>query len=92
MSNSFLRRQDVGYPQQPNPDDIYAVKIIEAASPAELQTAVNIYLFNLPEQAPLWIPHVVDTQMLIYGTGGNTTFVMKITLYISGTVTVIPVS
>jgi hypothetical protein len=91
MTQSFLKRQDVGYPQQSNPRDIYAVKLIEDADLDTLETWVNLYLLTLPDQTKEWIPHIVDTQLLYYGTGGNARFVMKITVYVSGTVTAVPI-
>jgi hypothetical protein len=54
---------------------------------------VNAYLIALPITTKLWIPHLVDTQLLTYVTTGGqpvTMFVMKLTLYASGTITGVP--
>jgi hypothetical protein len=91
MASGFLKRQDVQYPQQSNPRDIYAVKMIEDADLNTLETFVNLYLLTLPDQTKDWVPHIIDTQLLHYGTGGGARFVMKITVYVSGTVNAVPI-
>jgi hypothetical protein len=85
MSFKYLKRLEIGYPTQANPRYVYAVKMIEADDTDLLQAAVNTFLYNLPDLTNEWSPHLIDTQLLTYGTGVNTVFVMKITLYISGT-------
>jgi hypothetical protein len=89
MSESYLRRNDVGYPKQPNPRYIYGVKIFENVDLAALQTEVNLYLLDIPDTTDLWAPHVVDTQLMTYTSIIGTptiTFVMKITFYLTGTI------
>jgi hypothetical protein len=90
MATSYLKRQDLGYPQQANPRQVYGVKMFENADLATLETIVNAYLIALPVQTKAWIPHLVDTQLLHYGTGGGAKFVMKLTVYASGTITGVP--
>jgi hypothetical protein len=85
MASKYLKRIEVAYPQQPNPRYMYAVQIIEAPDIETLQALTNEFLFTLPDTTPIWAPHLIDTQMLQYGTGAGLVFVMKITLYISGT-------
>jgi hypothetical protein len=85
MAEKYLKRLEIGYPQQPNPRYMYSVKLFEQDSLALLQADVNEFLFTLPDTTPIWSPHLIDTQLLTYGTGVNTVFAMKITLYISGT-------
>jgi hypothetical protein len=85
MASKWLKRLEIGYPTQPNPRYMYAVQLIEAPDIDTLQALTNEFLFSLPDSTPVWSPHLIDTQMVTYGTGVNTVFVMKITLYISGT-------
>jgi hypothetical protein len=90
MAESYGKRNDVSFLQQSNPRAIYAVKMIEDADLDTLEIATNVYLLSLPNAAQQWIPHLVDTQLLHYGTGGNAKFVMKITVYASGTINAPP--
>jgi hypothetical protein len=88
MANKWLKRLEIGYPQQPNPRYMYSVKLFEQTSLALLQADVNEFLFTLPDTTQIWSPHLIDTQLLTYTSVVGppvTIFVMKVTLYISGT-------
>ena len=68
--SGYLRRNDVGYPTRPNPRGIYAIKTLENEDLADLQDAVNAYLFALPDATSSWSPHIVSVQYANYiGTG-----------------------
>jgi len=91
VAESFLRRNDVGYPQQANPRAIYAVKHFQDADPEVLQDIVNTYLLNLPALALQWVPHVVDVKFYYTGTGGNARHHCWIELYATGTIDAPPI-
>ena len=93
MAQGYLRRNDVGYPQQPNPRGIYATKYFEDEDPVVLQDAVNAYLLNLPEATTSWSPHLIDTQFDHYITTSGMPAVVHtcwLTLFAAGTVTATP--
>ncbi len=89
MAESFLKRQDVGYPQIPNGRGIYAVKIIENADLDDLQVAVNTYLLALPATTNSWHPHVVSIQYDNFTTlqPPEVFHVCVITIFAVGTIT-----
>lgn len=88
MPRSFLKRQDVQYPQQAVDKDNYGIKIIEADNLTDLQSAVNLYLFALPELGgSKWYPHLVSLEYDHYASVSgppSINHVCVITLYISG--------
>lgn len=90
MAESYLRRNDVGYPQRSNPRGIYAVKHIENNDPDVLQDLVNVYLLSLPEATAQWSPHIVDINFYHTGTGGGALHHAWITVFAAGTITAPP--
>ena len=87
MASGYLRRNDVGYPQQPNPRGIYAVQYFEDADPEALKDLVNAYLFELPEATGRWVPHLISTEFGYYGTGGTARHTCWLTVFAAGTIT-----
>ena len=97
MPNSYLKRHDVGYPQRPNPRGVYGIKLFEDTSLQAVEDAVNEYLLALPSQKAGWSPHLIDTEIMYYKASGpsprpagpdpRTRFVIKLTIYASGTIT-----
>ena len=90
MAESYLRRNDVGYPQRPNPRGIYAVKHLENADPEVLEELVNLYLLALPNATNAWSPHIVDIKFYYTGSGGNARHHCWIEIFAAGTVTAPP--
>ena len=90
MTEGFLRRQDVGYPRQPNPRAIYAVRYFEDEDPLQLADIVNIYLLEVPTETPKWVPHLISTEFGYKGTGNNAKHYCWLTLYAAGTITTSP--
>lgn len=93
MAQSYLKRNDVSFPQQPNPRGIYAVKLFEDEDLDALETLVNLYLLALPEATGSWSPHLVSLEYDNYTTVPPmpTLFhVCTITLYAAGTITAPP--
>ncbi len=93
MPNSYLKRHDVGYPKQPNPRGIYGIKLFEDSSLQAVEDTVNQYLLGLPAQKAGWSPHLIDTEIMYYKASGpnpRARFVIKLTIYASGTITESP--
>jgi hypothetical protein len=90
MPGSYLRRNDVGYPQRPNARGIYGVKHFEDADPDTLQDVVNVYLLELPTANPRWSPHILDVQFTYTGAGGNARHHAWITIFAAGTIATPP--
>lgn len=68
MAEGYLRRNDVGYPTQPNARGLYAIRLFEDADLAVLQVTVNTYLLGLPEATQRWTPHIVSIEYDNYTT------------------------
>lgn len=95
MAQSYLRLNTVGYPQQANPRGVYAVKIIDNEVLADLQSAVNEFLFGLPSSTNKWTPHIISVEYDNYITVGAMPVVMHvctITIYVTGTVATLPIT
>ena len=90
MAESYLRRNDVGYPQRANPRGIYAVKHLSNNDPDTLQDLVNVYLLSLPEATASWSPHLVSTEFYHTGAGGNALHHCWLTVFAAGTITAPP--
>lgn len=94
MAQSYLRRNDVGYPQQPNPVGAYFIKLFEGDDLTVLQDDVNQWLLELPKDTQAWSPHLVETEMFFYekasGPQPREKFVIKLTLFLTGRITAVP--
>lgn len=93
MTESYLRRLDVGYPKSPNPRGIYAVRYFEDEDPVDLQDAVNQYLLELPVATQSWAPHLVSTEFDHYLTTAGMPKIIHtcwVTLFATGTITATP--
>ena len=92
MAESYLKRHDVGYPRQPNPRGIYAVKYFENEDPVALSDIINVYLLALPEATASWVPHLVSTEFGHYVDTAPPKIIHTawITLFATGTITVSP--
>jgi hypothetical protein len=70
VTASYLRRNDVGYPQQAGQRGIYGVRYFEAEDPQDLRLAVNNYLAALPKSTNQWVPHLVSTEFIVIPAEG----------------------
>jgi hypothetical protein len=92
MTQSYLLRNDVGYPAQSDPRGIYAIKVFENLDLILLQDEVNLYLLELPAKTKRWAPHVVSIQYSNYNSTGPIALfhVCVVGLYASGTIVAPP--
>jgi hypothetical protein len=93
VAEGYLRRNDVGYPQRPNPRGIYAVTHFEDEDPVALQDAVNDYLLLLPSTTANWSPHLISTQFLAVPSVSGPPAIIHhcwITLFAAGTISASP--
>lgn len=90
MTQGFLRRTDVGYPPQPNPRALYGVKHLENIDPDVLENEINAYILSLPEITDRWVPHLVETQYYVTGSGVNLRHHCWLTVYATGTLSTSP--
>lgn len=91
MAESYLRRQDVGYPQQSNPRALYGVKHFSDGDPDVLEELVNEYLLALPALAKKWVPHILEMNFYHTGTGGNALHHCWVEIYATGSIDAPPI-
>ncbi len=81
----FPKSPSVHYPFAGDSDTKYFVKFFENGDLEDLESDVNVWLFNpiLDVSDAPWF-HPVESEMLVTGSGNNKVYIMKITMMMIG--------